>query len=799
MGLSGLDAALSGLKIYQKQIETISVNVANVGTDGYTRKILPQVSQSIDGKTVGVLAQTVIRSVDINLERQLWTQVSQVGFYDVQETYLERVDNFHGNPTSGISIAAEVTRLREAFVALADTPEDSFLLADVVDQAQDTASKINQLAGFINTLRNDAQSEAKVVVDNINDLLTQIAELNQQIRFAKASGNTSAAIEDSRDLAVKELSSLIQISMFSRGDGVLVIQTVEGAELAGEQARQLTFRPTPISATSYYPSSLAGIFIGDPITEATAVDLTERPIGGKLGGLIELRDEILPRQTAQVDELAHKMALRFNAQGLRLFTDGSGAIPADTPPDPSVDPPVSVEYVGFASRMQVNSAIVSDNSLIQEGTYNATSVAPGSNEVIRRVLQYAFSSTEYLLAENQTTATSVDIRAAATGTTTLQEWLGLRSTNVLKGAVDLSAYSSIADMVNTGGTSAFGQTGTETDTFILRFDDPDIGSGPYDVTIDLRSVAVSGSGAVQDLINFITADGDWANIVADFGASVTTGANGELVIESQGNIEIVQSGSEPLTETGFAFIGFNLELQEASDPYFDVSVGNNPAQRIYIEPTDTEVELLAKLNAIPGLAAEIDADGFLALRPGDSFTNPDFGGDIRLVGGPARTNGATLAGTALGRASIDNGVGIISALFGTYQVLGGGAINDESPITEIPYESETAQGSGQFVSIRSQNLGPGANIDTNISGALTLEDFTQKIINQHGQELNLIRERGEDEATLQGLLEKQLVDSSGVNLDEELGFLIVVQTAYAASARVISAIDEIFQELLSAV
>lgn len=798
MGLSGLDAALSGLKIYQKQIETISVNVANVGTDGYTRKILPQVSQSIDGKTVGVLAQTVIRNVDINLERQLWTQVSKVGFYNVQETYLERVDNFHGNPTSGISIAAEVTRLREAFVALADTPEDSFLLADVVDQAQDTANKINQLAGFINTLRNDAQSEAKVVVDNINDLLTQIAELNQQIRFAKASGNTSAAIEDSRDLAVKELSSLIQISMFSRGDGVLVIQTVEGAELAGEQARQLTFRPTPISATSYYPSSLAGIFIGDPVTDPTAVDLTQRPIGGKLGGLIELRDEILFRQTAQVDELAHKMALRFNAQGLRLFTDSSGSIPADTPPDPSVDPPVPVSYVGFASRIQVNSAIINDQSLIQEGTYNET-LAPGSNEVIRRVLQYAFSSTEYLLAENQTTATSVDIRAAATGTTTLQEWLGLRSTNVLKGAVDLSAYSSIADMVNTGGSNAFGQTGTETDTFILRFDDPDIGSGPYDVTIDLRSVAVSGSGAVQDLINFITADGDWANIVADFGASVSTGANGELVIQSRGNIEIVQSGSEPMTETGFAFIGFNVGLKQASDPYFDVSVGNNPAQRIYIEPTDTEVELLAKLNAVPGLAAEIDADGFLALRPGNSFTNPEFGGDIRLVGGPTRTNGATLAGTALGRTSIDNNVGIISALFGTYEVLGGGAINDQSPIVDIPYRSETALGSGQFVSIRSQNLGPGANIDTNISGALTLEDFAQKIINQHGQELNLIRERSEDESTLQSLLEKQLVDESGVNLDEELGFLIVVQTAYAASARVISAIDEIFQELLSAV
>lgn len=798
MGLAGLDSALSGLKVYQKQIETISVNVANVGTDGYTRKILPQVSQSIDGKTVGVLARTIVRNVDINLERQLWTQVSGVGFFDVQKTYLERIDQFHGDPSAGLSVAAEMTRLREAFVALADTPEDRFLLANVADQAADTANKINQLANFITTLRNDAQSEAKAVVDSINDLLIQIGELNQQVRFAKASGNTSAAIEDSRDIAIKELSSLIEISLFSRGDGVLVIQTSEGAELVGEQAKQLTFRTSQLSPDNYYPPSAAGVFIGDPLTQPDTIDITQRNIGGRLGGLIELRDVIFPKQTAQIDELAQKLALRFNAQGVRLFTDPSGSIPADTPPDPTVNPVVPVDYVGFASRIQVNSAIANNNRLIQQGTYNA-SLPPGSNEIISRILEYSFSHVNYLMAENPVTADSVDIRAAATGATTLQEWLGLRSSNTLSGAVDLTAYTSIASLVAAGGTNVFGQVGTETDTFIVRFDDPDIGGGPYDVEIDLRTVAVSGSGAVQDLINHITADADWANIVADFGASVSTGANGELVIRSRGDIEILAAPLEPLSETGFAFLGFKEEVQEATDPYFDIAVGNNSLERIYIEPTDTEVELLAKLNAVPGLAARIDANGFLELRPGGSFTSPDFGGDIRIVGGPFETGAATLAGTALGRTTIDDEVNITSALFGTYEILPGGAVNDQSPLQEIVYASETAVGSGQYVSFRSANLGPGTTVQTNVAGATTLEDFAQKMINQHGQELNLISERREDEETLRGLLEKQLVDKSGVNLDEELGFLIVVQTAYAASARVINAIDQIFQELLEVV
>lgn len=798
MGLAGLDAALSGLKTYQKQIEVISANVANVGTDGYTRKILPQTSQVIDGKTVGVSQETIVRQVDIRVSRDLWTQVSAVAFYDVQESYLDRIDQFHGDPAAEISIAAEITQLQDAFSALADTPEDAFLLADTVNQAQDTADKINDLSNYITTLRNDAQSEAASIIDEINDLLEQIAKLNGEIRFSTISGGTTAAQEDKRDSAIKELSDLMDISFFSRGDGVLVVQTSEGLELASDTATSLTFRPTPLSPSSYYSDSAAGIYVGDPLENSSAFDITERSIGGRLGGLIELRDTLLPKQMAQLDELAHKMALRFDAQGLRLFTDGSGGIPADTPPDTSTDPATPVEYVGFSSRIQVNTAILNDNTLIRTGTYGG-SVPAGSNEVIRRVIEYTFGNVDYQTATNADTATSVDIRANATGATTLQDWLGLRSSNTVTSSLSLNAYASVADLVTAGGSAVFGSGATETDTFILRFDDPDIGSGPYDIEIDLRSVATTGNGAAADLAAHIAADADWANAVADFGASVSVDANGALVISSRSNIEIAASGVEPLSQTGYDFIGFTQELTEAQDPYFDIQVGNKDAVRITIEPTDTETELLAKLNAIDGIAAQIDANGFLSIRPGDDFTSPDFGGDFKIIGGPFQVSGATLAGTALGRTSIDDGVSMTSALFGTYQDLGGGVFEDQSALVDVEYASETTNGSGVYVLFREENLGPGANISSEIIGATTLADLARKIVNESAQELNLIQARKEDEQTLETLLEQKLLDDSAVNLDEELGYLIVVQTAYAAAARVISAVDELFDDLLNAV
>ncbi|MDH5722450.1 MAG: flagellar hook-associated protein FlgK [Alphaproteobacteria bacterium] len=798
MGLSGLDSALSGLRIYQQQIDIISNNVANASTEGFTRKILPQSTQVVAGKSVGVLGETIIRNVDLRVQRDLWTQISDVGLYGVQASYLQRIEQFHGSPDKAVSVAAEISRLRDSFAALANSPDDQFLQTEVVNQAVDTADKIRELSDFILTLRNDAQSEMDSVVTSINDLLVQIAELNSEIGFSQAAGQTTAAAEDLRDQSIKELSEFISLSTFRRGDGVMIIQTLEGVELASNQPSLLTFRPTPVSATTYYPDTAAGIFVGDPTKTPSAIDITERNLGGKLGGLVNLRDDIFPKQTAQIDELAHKMALRFDAQGLRLFTDPTGAIPPDTPPDTSTIPVTPVQYVGFASAIQVNQFVVNDPNLLQQGTYGG-SLPSGAGDVVSRVIEHVFGDINFQLIENTDTATSVDIRAAATGGTTLQEWLGLRSSNTVLSTTSLASFATMADVLAAGGPDVFGSGAAETDQFIIRFDDPDIGGGPYDVEVDLDSIPASGATAAHNLMNYITADADWFNIVTDFGGSVSVGANGELVIDSRSNIEIVQSPVEPISDTGMAFIGLGFGLSEAQDPYFDVQVGNANAIRIALEPTDTEVELLAKLNAIDGLAAQIDADGFLSLRPGNDFVNPDFGGTINIIGGPFSVNAATLGGTALGRTTLDDDANIIGALFGTYQDLGGGVIEGYSPITDRLYQSETEAGSGVFQSFRSSLLGQGTLDITKISQGLTIEDYARKIINENAQELALLESRREDAETLEILLTQSFLDQSSVNLDEELGFLIVVQTAYAASARVISAVDQIFQELLDVV
>ena len=202
--------------------------------------------------------------------------------------------------------------------------------------------------------------------------------------------------------------------------------------------------------------------------------------------------------------------------------------------------------------------------------------------------------------------------------------------------------------------------------------------------------------------------------------------------------------------------------------------------------------------------AQFDANGYLQMRPGDdaTFTNQSFGGDIRIIGGAFGTAGAAY-GTppAMGtRAAIDNGVNIASALFGTYTI-NAGVVNNQTPVNSYRYES---QNSGSpppavtMVSFRESLLGPGADININITGSNTLIDFAQKIISRQSLDLLLVQNQQKDQESLQTVLEEQFMNDSGVNLDEEMANLIVYQTSYAAAARVVSAVDQLFKELMQA-
>jgi flagellar hook-associated protein 1 FlgK len=814
MSFQGLNSALTGLRVAQQQLSVISNNISNVNTSGYSRKILPQSTQVIHstGDSIGVRADTMIRKVDLNLERELWTQVSSVAALDIKGAYLDTIEKFHGSSQKEISIAAHIAQLKDKFAALSDSPSSGALLQSTLDQASQVARKFNEFGNMITEMRNDAQNEIERDLVQVNTLLSSIAEINKQVKAANTIGRSTAAMQDKRDEAVKELAGYMDISFFMRGDGVMVVQTRDGVQLTDENPADLYFDPPPLTPTTVYPTTSTGIYVGgNPIKHPTAIDITARGIGGKIGGLFELRDDILVQYQAQTDELAHKLAMRMEAQGLRLFTDAMGVVPPDTAPDPDANPPVSVTYVGFASIIQVNDDIRDNITLIQQGTYDSERIIPASsNEIIRRVIQFGFGDVHYQEAEGV-----IDLNHTAPASD-LQTWLGLSSKNNVVGGTNLANFSQIDDgVVGTPDLMAdldqFFPNYPDDDQFQITFSEPRLGLGPVTITIDLSDAStnhpIGGSvnSALDQIINEINDQITAAGLPAGLTASATRNSYGQLSIQSNGNVQLDASSFVGAMGTeAFSALGWREDTYVTEDPYFDVHVGNNNPVRITIAPGDDINTLISKMEyntatgtGVPGLHVDFDAaTGRLTLRPGmdDTNTGPKFGGDIRLVSGPGASSGAinpTLA-------ALPAGVNVISALFGSYSV-SGTTVTNTSPITDVPYESETFAGSGVFVGYRRDYLGANAGFSSNILTGTSIIDYSQKMINIQMQDIIKNSSAKEDQASLKDLLQERLLNESGVNIDEELSNLIVIQTAYAAAARAVTAADEMFRDLLSAI
>lgn len=685
--IGSLDVALSGLKVAQKALDVTSNNIANASTEGYTRKILPQGNVIAGTTQLGVIAGEIFRQIDTALQRDFWNQLSLSEGFSVKEAFLQRIQSFHGPPSDDTSIAAEISRLKSTFAEFENSPDDPFHLSSVLDQARTVARKVNDYADMVVQLRNDAQTEASESVSNINNALERIASYNRQIKAQTISGRATADLEDQRDLAIKQLAKEMDISFYARENGIMVVQSASGQLLADETARQLVFPATPLSTQSAYPSSATGVFINS----LSGPDLAAGSPGGRLGALLDLRDQTLPQFQAQIDELAHKMSLRLDAVGLRLFTDNTGVVPADAPP----------AYVGYASMMEVNPAIVADPTLLRNGT-TGNILAAGSSELIRRVVEFGFGQFQSI---------------EATGTVDI-------SAGTIFAATGLTQQSRVIGSVN---INALGVLDTDPDITAGAQFTIDAGGGPQVITINAGDTAL-------DLVN---------NINAAVGAGTARlNTLGQLILEGTADITIADVS---LGAAGIAALGHSFGTTAAQDPSFSVAAGNNPPVTITIAPGDTSVQLLAQLNAVPGITASLDGSGFLQIQPSE-------GGDIALN---------NILGTPLGALGLS-----------------------------LSNVAHTA--------FRQTGLGADGSISTEVLNLPTIEDYARGMITFQGEEHNAAKNRAESETTFTNTLERRILDESAVDLDQEVARLIELQTSYQAAARMISASEELFNELLNA-
>ncbi|MCC6912372.1 MAG: flagellar hook-associated protein FlgK [Rhodospirillaceae bacterium] len=302
-----LTSAISGLQTAQAGLDVISNNIANVQTEGYTRKQFQPQSIVLAGMGAGVALGDIVNKVDQNLLRDLRGQKSQLGLLQTQNSYFRRVQDTFGTTQSNSSISNQLNKMQQDFTTLTASPETVSQQLAAVQAGVSTARNLADMSKTVQTLRMNADVEIEQSVQNINSQLTNIAFLNDQIAFNAATNRQTEDLEDKRDVALNKLAEQIDIRYFKNANGSLTVFTSDGTTLVDSSAVPMSHAAlTQVSpSTSYAGGDFNGIFAG-------VRDITSSIRGGKLKGLIEMRDNTLPDMQAQLDELARALKEQVN-------------------------------------------------------------------------------------------------------------------------------------------------------------------------------------------------------------------------------------------------------------------------------------------------------------------------------------------------------------------------------------------------------------------------------------------------------------------------------------------------------
>ncbi|RXT35489.1 flagellar hook-associated protein FlgK [Bradyrhizobium betae] len=359
---TALDSARASLMASGIQSSTISRNIAGAGATGYSRKIA--VLDNLPG--AGVYVAAIQRAASSGLYDNVLVATSssakQNAIYDgLQKIASATVDDteLDQSPT------AQLNALKKALQQYANAPDNTTLAQAAVTSAKDMATALNQATQAVQSVREGADADMKVSVQNINQLLSQFQSVNTAIVKGTIAGDDITDFLDQRDSIVSKLSQELGVSMSLRPNGDAALYTDSGAVLFDKTARTVSF-----AATDIYTAGTTGnaVYVdGVPVTGANSV----MPLkSGKLAGLAQLRDKDTVTYQSQLDEVARGLinTFRESDQTAAALPDVPGLFTYPGAPAMPASATVSVGLAGLISvAASVDPAQGGNPNLLRDG------------------------------------------------------------------------------------------------------------------------------------------------------------------------------------------------------------------------------------------------------------------------------------------------------------------------------------------------------------------------------------------------------------------------------------------------
>jgi len=316
-----LNIATTALNAQQYGLGVTGQNIANVNTEGYSRQnpVLVAKQPLMYGGLLmgrGVDTEQVSRSSDQLIENKLMQEKANMSSSSEMEKYMQVLEGYF-NENSGNSISTMLSDFWNRWYDISNNPSGTSERNSLYEQSALLSEQFNALSTDLIQIDADLTGAVNSGVEAINKITREIAQANDQIVSMEAN-SVANDLRDKRNSLVSELNEYMDVKAFEQSNGSLTIVGAKGCTL--------------VQGNSSYDLEMGGAN-GDRVTwqdsAGSYVDITNYLSNGKLGGWLDMRDEILAKYKLDLDALAKEVIWSVNQQhsqgvGLEGFSSVTG-------------------------------------------------------------------------------------------------------------------------------------------------------------------------------------------------------------------------------------------------------------------------------------------------------------------------------------------------------------------------------------------------------------------------------------------------------------------------------------------
>ena len=309
--LGVLNIARNALAANQRAMAVTAQNIANVNTPGYARQeVIFGSSATVAGEVptdhqgplgMGVLISDIRRaggSMNTVLEERISSGESNLGRMNARNEVFGRIESIL-NDASATGLNRVISDFFNAVQDVVNDPNNIPARTVLLERARTLSERFVTADEQLQQVSRDADAEVGRLITEVNDQIRQIANFNNLIATAASSGLDTNELRNQRRLVMNDLAEKIGFTAvedpLNLGKVKITVDTLPGA---AEIVLVDPGNPQILSSTR----------------DLTAADITTSVRGGRLGGLADMRDVVIPDLNADLDQLASTLINEVNTR-----------------------------------------------------------------------------------------------------------------------------------------------------------------------------------------------------------------------------------------------------------------------------------------------------------------------------------------------------------------------------------------------------------------------------------------------------------------------------------------------------